>query len=209
MKSELKHRLIGVLVFCAIAAAFLPVLFHHPHPEIQARAAAAGVNTSASDDSNGNQQIQVQLPQQASAPVKIVNPVQAAQQTPEVSEKLLKTAKVAPQAPPKASSKDVVQTAAEQALSLSSDIPTAWVIKLGTFKAADNAKNLLSKLRASGLTAYTREVKQQGRSFVRVYVGPQISRHQTEVLQQKLQTEFGVSGVIAKYDLNEDNKSVS
>jgi len=193
VKSEFKHRLIGVLVFCAIAAAFLPVLFHHPHPELSARAAA-----TLSEDSSADQQIQVQLPQQAVAPVKVLNPVQAAQQTPEVSEKLLKTTNVAPQAPSKAA----VQNAASQALSLSSDIPTAWVIKLGTFKAAENAKNLLTKLRSSGLTAYTREVKQQGRSFVRVYVGPQISRHQTEVLQQKLQTEFGVSGVIAKYDLN-------
>lgn len=201
MKSEIKHRLIGVVVFCAIAAAFLPVLFHHPHPE-----ARANQVTVLSSDANGDQQqIQVQLPQQELAPTKIINPEQAAQETPQVSEKLLKTAKVAPEAAPKLAMKN----AATQALSLSSDIPTAWVIQLGTFKAAENAKALLNKLRDNGLNAYTREFKQSNRSFVRVYVGPQISRHQTEVLQQKLQTEFGVSGVIAKYDLNEDNQSLS
>lgn len=196
----IKHRLIGVLVFCAIAAAFLPVLFHHAHPEASANSISLN-----SDESSDNQQIQLQLPQQAVAPAKLLSPLQAAQQTPEISEKLLKTANVPAQAQPKTST----GVAAEQALSLSSDLPAAWVIQLGTFKAAENAKTLLAKLRDSGLTAYTRDVKQQGRSFVRVYVGPQIDRHQTEVLQQKLQTEFGVSGVIAKYDLNDGDRAVS
>lgn len=196
----IKHRFIGVLVFCAIAAAFLPLLFHHQHPE------ASSTQTAAlPEDQSDNQQIQMQLPQQVVAPAKILSPFQAAQQTPEISEKLLKTASVTAQAQPRIS----VGIAAVQALSLSSDLPTAWVIQLGTFKAAENAKALLAKLRDSGLTAYTRDIKQQGRSFVRVYVGPQIDRHQMEVLQQKLQTEFGVSGVIAKYDLNDGDKAVS
>lgn len=79
-------------------------------------------------------------------------------------------------------------------------MPDAWTIQVATFSDNQHAQAFLHQLREKNLSAYVRSVSQQGRPFLRVYVGPQISREKTDALLQQLKSQYGLSGLITKYE---------
>jgi DedD protein len=68
-----------------------------------------------------------------------------------------------------------------------------WVVQVGSFTQADYAHRLAVQLRAHGLPVYTQRSPDQ---VTRVYVGPLASRQQAHEMQEKVQAEFQLNGLV-------------
>ncbi len=77
----------------------------------------------------------------------------------------------------------------------------AWTIQIGSFSDKNNALQLVKKLRNKGFAAYSNEVKTGAVSMTRVFVGPELQREKAETILNQLQQQFGLKGVIAKYQV--------
>lgn len=84
----------------------------------------------------------------------------------------------------------------EQELKSALELPTAWVVVLGSFKQADHAAALVKRLQAKGLPAYTEKTNHD---LTRVLVGPNLKQADAKRLQASLQHQFHLSGLIRKY----------
>lgn len=124
--------------------------------------------------------------------------------TPKVTEKLdgsksLKTEEIStPQSKekqPKISSK----LAADKKLNERLVKEIAWAVQLGSFKDKNNAKNLADKLRAAGYKAFTREVKSQKGTQIRVYIGPESQQASAAKLSTQLEQEMKLHGFVVMY----------
>lgn len=77
----------------------------------------------------------------------------------------------------------------------------AWVLQLATFSNRHNAELLAKKLRAKGFDAYVSSSKGKNNShLMRVLVGPDIQLTRIKQIQRRLKTEFGLNGIIRKYE---------
>lgn len=72
-----------------------------------------------------------------------------------------------------------------------------WTIQLGAFSSADNAKELLRKLSKEGFESYLKETP--GKKLVRVFVAPGVEKAKAEALVTKLDSEFGIKGIVVRY----------
>jgi len=73
----------------------------------------------------------------------------------------------------------------------------AWVVQVGIFSSADNAKKLVKQLTARGFTAFTRSTTTtSGTTLTRVLVGPEVDRAKANALHTRLSAEFHLKGVI-------------
>lgn len=76
----------------------------------------------------------------------------------------------------------------------------AWSIQLGTFRDGANAGRLLTRLRAAGHSAYTREsLLSDGSTATQVMVGPIRARADAERQQGELAEAFGVSTIVVRF----------
>jgi DedD protein len=75
----------------------------------------------------------------------------------------------------------------------------AWVVQMGNFKVKSNAIRLADKLRAQGFKAFTREIKSNHGDSVRVYVGPEFKQASAASLNDKIEQEMKMRGVIVSY----------
>ncbi len=83
-----------------------------------------------------------------------------------------------------------------------SGLPIGWSVRLGSFSNANNAENLTQRLLAGGYRAYTREITSTQGLLTAVFVGPQIERNRADQLKQQLQTEFQLSGIVVRFELD-------
>lgn len=74
-------------------------------------------------------------------------------------------------------------------------VPVAWSLQLASFKDEDNAKGLRRKLIKAGYKVYIRKTG----DLVRVFVGPDIQKLRLTELQQSIQKEFGLDGIIVRF----------
>ncbi len=74
-------------------------------------------------------------------------------------------------------------------------VPVAWSLQLASFKDEDNAKGLRTKLIKSGYKVYIRKTG----DLVRVFVGPDIQKTRLTALQESIQKEFGLDGIIVRF----------
>jgi DedD protein len=82
-------------------------------------------------------------------------------------------------------------------------LPEGWSVRLGSFSIAENAKNLLDRLQASGYKAYTRKADGDQGDLIRVFVGPWVDREVVDENQQRLQQEFQLAGDVVKFEVEE------
>lgn len=220
MELHIKQRIVGALVLVAILAIFLPWLFHHsqavsplripqeippqpPEPQVslempkainpQMGAASAKVNTvpvatpvPATTAATNTPSWQNLAKEALSADL----PVQFAVTSAVTKAVVAKNDAIATESP-------VTNTASV----VSEGVPTAWVIQLATFSNQKNANELIQTLRAKGFDAYLRKTHVAGKLQVRVYVGPNIRKAEIEKIQQQLQQQFHLKGVVAKYSV--------
>lgn len=82
-----------------------------------------------------------------------------------------------------------------------SGLPQGWVVRLGSFSDAQNARKLVSSLQEAGYKAYTRALPSNQGTLTGVFVGPWLDRAQVNEYQQKLQEEFNLAGLVVRYEL--------
>ena len=77
---------------------------------------------------------------------------------------------------------------------------SAWVVQLGSFDKAEHAKNLVKELRAKGFKAFTLEVKSSKGTLTKVLVGPEVKREKALTLQEKINKEMKIKGILTSFN---------
>jgi len=76
-----------------------------------------------------------------------------------------------------------------------------FTVQVASFSDAANAQALVARLRDAGYSAYHREVRQDGNTWQRVFVGPEIKRERAEALRQRLADDkaFALEGLVRSF----------
>ena len=74
-------------------------------------------------------------------------------------------------------------------------VPVAWSLQLASFKDEVNARGLRRKLVAAGYKVYTRK----NGDLIKVFVGPDMQKTRLSQLQNSIQKEFGLDGIIVRF----------
>ncbi|MDX1594675.1 MAG: SPOR domain-containing protein [Gammaproteobacteria bacterium] len=169
MDLRLKHRLVGAVVLIAIGVIFIPMLLDGPPP------APEPVTLERLPPSPGEDYV----PRR----VDLALPKPGASAPPDE-----------PPAPPPAG----VPAAPEPERSAEGGGPAeGWVIQIGSFSRADNARALRDELRAAGYAAFDEPVTgPDGESLTRVRIGPELDRAALERRLAKLKQDPRFSGAI-------------
>ena len=72
----------------------------------------------------------------------------------------------------------------------------AWVVQLGSFSSEQNAWALRDKLRNKGYHAFVERVSEGSKMVIRVRIGPELQRSKAEAVQQKLEKEMKIKGIV-------------
>lgn len=80
-------------------------------------------------------------------------------------------------------------------------LPEGWSVKLASFSNTANASALVARLQASGHRAYTRRVDSSLGILTAVFVGPLADRAAAQTLLERLQQDFQLNGMIARYEI--------
>lgn len=76
-----------------------------------------------------------------------------------------------------------------------------FTVQVASFSDVANAQALVARLRDAGYSAYHREVRQDGNTWQRVFVGPEIKRERAEALRQRLADDkaFALEGLVRTF----------
>ncbi|HEY6234813.1 MAG TPA: SPOR domain-containing protein [Candidatus Elarobacter sp.] len=192
-----KHRIIGAIVVVALAVILVPIVLNQREAPSETR--APGATVLAGD---GNKVAVTQVP----PPVTAAEPMKApAVVAPESANPLATSASPrAPQTPSAAvvdsKSKATAQKTPVASEAQSSAIPASgWVVQVGTFSNATNARRLEQKLRAEGQPVRTERIQLDSGKAVRLRVGPFHDRAAALKAQERIQKDVGVNGVVLAY----------
>jgi DedD protein len=206
----LKQRIIGALVLVSLAVIFVPMMFDEPHserestsinipeeppfPEVEAPepempdAPAYRLEESA----NGEQQPVVpepsfeEPPQQVSeteVPEPAPTPAPTVEE-PEVAEQ--ETSEPEPEEP--VNKKDSAE--------FTRSLEGAWVVQLGSFGSAENARNLRNEVREKGYNSHLQQVTRGDAELTRVFSGPFAEKAEAEKAKQVLDKAFGLNSLV-------------
>ncbi|KAA1175126.1 sporulation protein [Marinobacter salinexigens] len=216
----LKQRIIGALVLVSLAVIFVPMVFDEPHsertstsikipeeppfPEVTAPESrdvdspsynSAGTTDGASDpvadpvdDAPGYRLVEepdVTPPQTAEAdPVDEPAPVKS-----QAEQESAQSAAAEPE-------KNAKVEASEYTRSLEG----AWVVQLGSFGNADNAKRLRDGVREKGYGAHLQQVARGDTTLTRVFSGPFVSKSDAESAKKVLDKAFSLNSLVTTGD---------
>ena len=82
-------------------------------------------------------------------------------------------------------------------------LPEGWSVRLASFSSEANAHNLVERLQNAGHRAYTRVLESSQGPLVAVFVGPGVDRSAVQQLQQQLQEQFQLAGIVVRYEIEE------
>ncbi len=75
----------------------------------------------------------------------------------------------------------------------------AWVVQVGSFSKRTNAEKLRNRLRKSGYRAFMASSKSNGRTVVRVRIGPELLRSEANKIKRKVEKELKLQAMVLKY----------
>ncbi|ACH65931.1 SPOR domain-containing protein [Aliivibrio fischeri] len=180
MSSPFQRRLVGTIILVAIGVIVLPDLFDGKKKHYQEEFASIPIKPELSKDV---EQFEIQEPVDFDAELPD-EPVEVTiESSPTEPEK--ETLTIVEKKQPQPSKVDYAKS--------------AWIIQLGVFRNADNAKNLALKLRKQGYQAHTFPKDPQPGDLVRVAVGPDVSKPDLEKQLPKLKEITGLNGQLLKF----------
>ena len=208
-----RHRIVGAVVLVALAVIFLPLLLSDRPPETgDSRVAPGGpapetrivvtpVPPPGDKATNtANLAASEKAPEKTSTAAKtVVVPVEptieipAAVKAPAMPEPRQPDAK--PASVPKPVSESKKSTAAAKP---AASIEKGWLVQVGAFSQLENARRLHEKLSQKGYTAILDPPNPQKGKTVRVEVGPYKDADAAKAAQARIQSEFGIKGVVRK-----------
>lgn len=212
----LKQRIIGALVLVSLAVIFVPMLFDEPHTE----RTSTTINIPEEPPFPEVEAPESALPQApAEAPAQADTPeyrileeappetADAAQQEPTAPESTVPEESPAPTPPvtetsePEPAQTEEPETAQTQDTEPESadyqrSLEGAWVVQLGSFGNADNAKRLRDRVREKGYGSHLQQVTQGDTTFTRVFSGPFATESEAKAAKRALDDAFGLNSLV-------------
>lgn len=204
MHLRTRQRVIGLLLLLLLAAILAPLVLRTPEqvrlaldmsipeaPRISEPDIAPVV--SEEEQAATDRQIDEEQQQVAAAEPKPQVATPAAEQEPQAEEE--PSAQKTPSAQEKPPAEEQPQPAAQ-------DAPQpGFTVQVASFSDVANAQALVARLRDAGYSAYHREVRQDGNTWQRVFVGPEIKRERAEALRQRLADDkaFALEGLVRTF----------
>jgi DedD protein len=215
----LKQRIIGALVLISLAVIFVPMIFDEPHsgrsstsisipeeppfPEVNTEPppqtampeyqSVPDSETVAADRASGSGEFQLieEVTPPAAVPSEPKTASNAATAPPAAA---TQPAEVTPAAPPRP--EPTPQTEEEFSRSLEG----AWVVQLGSFGDADNARRLRDNAREKGYTSHLQEFSRGETRLTRVFSGPFVSKSEAEAAKAVLDKAFSLNSLVTSPD---------
>jgi DedD protein len=78
-------------------------------------------------------------------------------------------------------------------------LPIAWVVQVGSFSNAKNARALKARLLKQGYKAYTETATTDAGQTIRVFVGPMVSKQQSLQERNKIDKAFNLKAKVIRY----------
>lgn len=189
IKRRGRRRLIGAITIGLLAIVFLPMIF-----DSEPKRLGQPMKTQDISVQVPSKEGQQPLPAPSAAPVVVATvPVTAAPATTPAASDLPKVTAPEPAKPaapaevppakvaPKETSKPVaVADKPSKADSPSSAAKTGFVVQLGVFSDADNAKQVLAKMKEAKLAVYTESIPIKSGTATRIRVGPYATREKAD-----------------------------
>lgn len=201
MESGLKQRIIGAVVLVIAAVIFLPMLLSG-----QDETERVEVEVPDQPVMDGSEIAVAPLPQLSEpAPVpQIPQPAPPEVVVPEpVAELPLVEAPTQPE-PPEVVPEQPLAVPAAPATPATPATPAAagggWVVQQASFSSQSNADSFRQTLAGQGYNAYVRVAQVDGKSIVRVYVGPLASREAATRVRDELERRHRSKGMVVAYD---------
>jgi len=208
-----RHRIVGAVILVALAVIFLPMLLidrpsetggnsivpGRPAPETRivvtpvlppgdkATSSPKPVVTAKAPENDGSAVKTVVVP------VEPATEVPAAVKVPAIPEPRQPEAKPAPE--PKSVSESKKSTVATKS---AAPVEKGWLVQVGAFSQLDNAMRLREKLSQKGYSAILDPPNPEKGKTVRVEVGPYKDAAAARAAQARIQSEFGIKGVVRK-----------
>ena len=165
-----RHRIIGAIVVTALAVVFIPMVLSQG-PPAGPESTRAVVETPAPERANR----------------VVVTPVRPPGAATEPAETRAEPEPAKPRA------------AAPAEAEAPARFEAGWVVQVGTFANAANARRLEQKLRAGGESILTERVRIASGEAVRLRVGPFADRDAAQQAQARIRKEVGLKGVVLAY----------
>lgn len=200
MDEGLKQRIIGALVLVVAAVVFLPMLLSGQDETEQVEVEVPDAPVM------NDREIVAAVPPALPEPALVPDIPQPAAQDIEITP-LPQTASIEPAAPvvtepepaltPEPQPEPAKPTAApaEQAAAAG-----GWVIQQASFSSSENANSFRQTLAGQGYNAYTRSAQSDGKTIVRVFIGPLESREAAAKVRDELQRRHQSKGLILAHD---------
>ena len=192
MHLRTRQRVIGLLLLLLLAAILAPLVLRTPEqvrlaldmsiPEAP-RISEPDIAPVVSEEEQAATDRQIDEEQQQ---------VAAAEPEPQVAPPVVEEEPSADEEP---SAEDEPQPATQ-------DAPQPGLtVQVASFSDVANAQALVARLREAGYSAYHREVRQDGNTWQRVFVGPEIKRERAEALRQRLADDkaFALEGLVRSF----------
>ena len=216
MNDILKQRLVGALILVALGVVFWPIIFVEPgkSPEAEQNRIppAPAVDTAPIEppDTAGlraPQEARVQeearaaeLPWPVPVEEESVSTEQASTEQSVAEKPAEPVAPVQEEKAPAPAEQPRTRSEAPKKLEIDEDgVPVAWILQVASVSSADKAEQLRQRLLAVDQKAYVKRVKRGDRELFRVYIGPKFERAALESIRPRIDDEFGVTSMIARY----------
>ncbi|SFM55607.1 SPOR domain-containing protein [Marinobacter zhejiangensis] len=205
----LKQRVIGALVLVSLAVIFVPMLFDEPHSERSSRVIDLPEEPPFPE-------VDVSDPV---APATPVTPNYRVEETAAIEEPATPqpalvsepvdpqpTEAVAPVAPVPAPEPEPQVTAPEPAPEpvtpneYRNALDGAWIVQLGSFGNAENARRLRDQAREKGYSSHLQEVSRGDSVLTRVFCGPFAEKAEAERAKRALDAAFGLNSLVSSGD---------
>lgn len=187
MDSGLKQRLIGALVLVIAAVIFLPMLLTGQDETVQVQVDVPAAPTMDESD------IVTTVPPTLPEPTPVPEIPQPVPETPEVMPQPVEEVAVA--APPVTPPSEPEPEPEPVAVAAGN-----WVVQQASFSSQENAEGFRQTLVGQGYSAYTRASQVDGKSIVRVYVGPLNTREAATQVRDELERRHQNKGLVVAYD---------
>ncbi len=189
MNDQLKQRLVGAIVLVSLAVIFIPMIL-------------PGGSGDSVKTRKAPPEPDYRFPPPKSAPKApamsdpVIVPMADAEVKSKTTEKKAVSKKASDTKP--VSKKSVVSASDKKPKTKPGQV-TAWIVQVGSFTSAPNAKALQDKLRKMGYASFVEAVKaKQGMNY-RVRVGPELTRTLADKLQKQLAEKAKLKGVVQSY----------
>jgi len=204
----LKQRLVGAFVILTLAIIFLPMIFDKPHEGERGKVVPIPPKpdfqsvTITKPEKPRYEVLEVEDHGASSAPQPTQRKPVAVQEAPtEASasapvEQVEKTVVEANSKEPDAE-RNQQDSAEVKHLPVFKDV---WMVQLGTFSNKENAYRLRDRMRKDGFDSHTKPLERNGKTSIRVFAGPFVSKLEAQKFKTRLDAKYRVQSLVLHFD---------